>query len=259
MKFLCAFAVSVGAITLLYGAFVRVLDPRGDFSTGLFPPLVLESRKVKTALFDDYNAEKPVEGLLLGSSRCFKFRPREIEAVFGRRFFNFAVGGANTEDYLAVYRWVRSRGVVPKIVLIGHDPTDLHDQDIPHPAFAQNEIFNLALAESRGPFASLALYKSALSLPYLADGMRSLLLVLDPSRRKDPGFAFEADGYIREPKIERARTQGTFDVSRVIDDCLEDTVAGFDMVTLSERRKELLEIVDAKLKAAGDEATFELL
>jgi hypothetical protein len=251
LKFLFVFSLSVAVIAILHGTTMTLLDPRATFGTGIFPSLVLESRKAKMVLFEEYLEKGPVEGLLLGSSRAFKFKPVDLQAALGQRFFNFAVGGANTEDYLAIYRWVRRQGVRPKTVLIGHDPTTLHDADQHHKGFAQNEVLNLALEGNLGILSKLTLYKETFSTAYVTDAARSVLLWLQPSRRREPQWTFEADGYTREPQIERARAAGAFDLERAIDGCIDVTVESFDMTTLSEWRKEFLEKLVAEARADG--------
>ena len=59
-----------------------------------------------------------------------------MQAATGFRAFDFAVEGARAEDYLVLYRWVRARGIRPRVVVIGLDVEALHDDDRPEPRYA---------------------------------------------------------------------------------------------------------------------------
>ena len=256
MKFLGAFLAATIGLCFLYVGGSILLDPRADWGTGLMPPLVLESRKAKMILFPKYQAERPIAGLLLGSSRSFKFRPRDLESATGLRFFNFSVGGANTEDYLAIYRWVRRRGVLPRLLIIGHDPTTLHDQDQLHQGLRQNPMLQLELEGDPGLLNRLAVYKDIFTVAYARDLLRSLRLAF--GSRPEPRYAFDPDGFIREPAIDRDRQGGTFDVERMVDGCIAETVGSFGMTRLSEQRKGYLEQLVEEAAADGAEIAILL-
>ena len=68
------------------------------------PTVTLDARRQKMDLFRAYQAQEPVQGLILGSSRTMKLDPQVFGEATGQRFFNFTVDAARAEDYLAVYR-----------------------------------------------------------------------------------------------------------------------------------------------------------
>jgi len=99
----------LAALAVLYMVAAVLVDPRGIFGLGLARPVTWNTREAKVELFEKFNRERPVEGLILGSSRTMKIAPGECEARLGKRFFNFCVARAMTEDYLSIYRWARAR------------------------------------------------------------------------------------------------------------------------------------------------------
>ena len=104
-----------------------VVDPRGDFGTGMFPCVALDSRRDKMRLFEDYNRRGAVHGIVLGSSRSMLLSCSKLGANSKLRWFNFSVDSARTEDYLAIYRWVRNRDSRLGRLIIGLDVEALHD------------------------------------------------------------------------------------------------------------------------------------
>src|SRR6185369_17883018 len=132
--FVAAFLATTAALTLACYAAIRVVDPYGEFHSGRFPTVVLDSRRQKLVLFKQYNP-RAVTGLIMGSSRSMLLEPRAVDAEFGTRSFNFAVENGHTEDFLAIYRWAVQQGAQPKLIIIGLDVAALHDDGIPDPMF----------------------------------------------------------------------------------------------------------------------------
>src|SRR5438128_1064149 len=102
------------ALCSAYLALVRVVDPRGEFRTGLFPRVTADARRDKMELFLRLQHRMPIEGLVLGSSRSMKLRPSTLKKETGLSFFNYSVEGAKAEDYLAIFRWAVSTGATFK-------------------------------------------------------------------------------------------------------------------------------------------------
>src|SRR5262249_55790653 len=50
VRFLGAFLAALAALALLYQALIRLVDPRGEFGTGLFPVVELDARGEKMRL-----------------------------------------------------------------------------------------------------------------------------------------------------------------------------------------------------------------
>jgi hypothetical protein len=253
MRFLAAFLASVAGCALLYVAAMRLIDPRGEFATGLLPVVELDARAEKMRLFRAYGPG-PV-GLILGSSRAMKLRPATLEAEAGVRFFNFAVDNARAEDDLAVYRWVRRQGAAVKVLVVGLDVEALHDDDRPDPGLLRNqELVQALLSEGLpadgvlaavprpGLVRTVKKYKSTFRIEYVSDAVRSLRLFLRPQARPLPLLEFEPDGYLRYRRWEVQRAAGTFRFDEDLERCLSKYLGRFDgMRNLSAHRRSYLE------------------
>src|SRR5690349_19786525 len=100
-------------------------------------------------LFSAYRKSRPLQGLILGSSRSMKLRPELLREKTGLEFFNFAVENARAEDYLAIERWVRQQTAPPNLLVVGLDIEALHDDDVPEEQLQANAELQFALAGRR--------------------------------------------------------------------------------------------------------------
>jgi hypothetical protein len=266
MRFLAVFLVAVAALSLLYAAFIRLVDPRGEFGTGLFPVVDLDARAEKMRLFGAYLSMAAPDGLILGSSRAMKVCPRTLERATGHHFFNFAVDNARAEDDLAIYRWVRQQHVPIKFLVIGLDVEALHSDDRPEPDLLRNDALVRTLDKDTlpqpgllAPFRRYSLarvvkkYKATFTIEYLTDAARSMRIFASPRLRPLPLMEFEPDGYLRYRRWEAERAEGTFRFDGDLERCLTKYLTRFDNMTdLSPRRRAYLEqLVD---EARGDGA-----
>ena len=224
---------------------MRIVDPRGEFGGRWFPKVLYDARTQKQALFKDYLASGPVEGLVLGSSRVMKLRPAELQKLTGHRFFNFSVDLGRGEDFVAVYRWVR-RQVAPKVVVIGLDTEALASDEKRHWKLERNPELVAMLEPGReAALAGLrqwaARYKETLTLAYAGDVLLAIRLSLRPHENL-LNAAFDPDGYLRYQRWEAARARGTFDLEHEIQACLAGQLKLFSPVaTVRPRRMEEFE------------------
>lgn len=239
---------------MLLGSFVAsyllcavVIDPRGYFNVNIFPVVTLDSRLDKMKLFVSFNQQRPVEGLVLGSSRSMKICPSELLERVGQRFFNFSVDSARVEDYVALYRWARSRDPQLKTVLIALDVEALHDDDQLNVRLKNNPALMWALDQGarRSPAGTelqdgLCRLKEIFSRHYTRD---MVLSVLAPFRPRDTSFmTFDIDGFLHYPLWEREVSERTFSLRAHVADSREEYKRRFGgMLDLSKRRRHLLE------------------
>lgn len=197
---LSVFVLTVFLFCAVYAALVRLVDPQGYFGTGLFPVLIQDARREKIRLYHAYAAAGPVGGLVLGSSRSMKLEPPLLSSLSGRRVFNFGVESARAEDYLAIYRWVRSQGGHPRIVVVGLDVEALHNDDVPETPFEFNEDLQYAWrgSDSRraAVFRAVKKYKRSLGASRLIDVGKSMAIAIG-FVRQTPATLLDADGYLR--------------------------------------------------------------
>jgi len=143
--FLRTFAATLVGLLVALALLVRVTDPFAAFGTGLVPPIVSADRDYKAALYR--SRTPPPEVVLLGSSRIKTLRPGCVSALTGRPAFNFGVNAGVAEDFLAIFRFMRSQ---PRFevreILLGAEPE----------AFTGDPSLGRALAQSRSlvPFVS---------------------------------------------------------------------------------------------------------
>jgi hypothetical protein len=266
VKFLAAFFVALAAFAVVYGGAMRWVDPRGEFGGGRFPVVELDARAEKMRLFRAFREATAPAGLILGSSRSMKLRPRALAEAAGAPFFNFAVDNARAEDYLAIYRWVRQQGVAVRYLVIGLDVEALHDDDRPDPGLVRNGELVQALLRPGLPVPGASLgvtrpglvrrlkqEKATFRIEYVEDAARALRLFWRPAERPTPLMEFERDGYLRYRRWEVQRAAGTFRFDEDMERCLAKYLGRFDhMRRLSEsRRAYLREVVE---EAHGDGA-----
>ncbi len=218
MRFLSVTLLSLVLCASLYGAFVYIVNPRGEFAPAYFPRVVLPDREAKLRLFEQFAHNAPPTGLVLGSSRSMKLKPSELEKVFGGRFFNFAVTSATVEDYGSIYDWVRQHGVKPRVLVIGLDVEALHSDE------QYNAMLNVpelraafegkkGLPELQRITQALRRTKNSYTLGYFVDAMDSIRLKLWPAPAR---WSFDSDGYVRYLLSEHQRATGTFDYSQAM-------------------------------------------
>jgi hypothetical protein len=264
MRFLAAFLAAAAAFAALYAGIARVVDPRGEFGSGLFPVVESDARAEKMRLFRAYAAEAAPAGLILGSSRAMKVHPRTLERATGQRFFNFAVDNARAEDYLAIYRWVRQQGVRPKLLVVGLDVEALHDDDRAEASLLHDGALMATLGSGgpaeRGllaPFRGSAVrlakqYKATFTIEYLNDMVTAVRLALLPRSRPVPLMEFEPDGYLRYRRWELQRAAGRFRFDQDLERCLTKSLGRFEaMRRLSGRRRAYVQELADEARADG--------
>lgn len=244
-----------------FGAFVAylilavVVDPRALFGTGLVPPAVLHSRKLKQELFRSFLHKGPVDGLVLGSSRSMLVAPAQLERMGCGRWFNFAVDSARSEDYLAVFRWSMEQGARPRHLLIGLDVEALHNAVGNDERLRTTPSLMAALGSSRPDrlrrmLASWVAVSEAVMSDAHARGIVASLLAW--SRGTVEKSRFEQDGVMRYLRWENDRKQGRFDLERNIEQSrLEYSKRFADMTALSGDRISALERLLSEAGQAG--------
>lgn len=235
------FFVGLAVLLVLLLVCAVLLDPRGDFNTGVFPTIVRDSRSHKMKSFSLKNVSQTTEGLVFGSSRAMKLDPKDLESATGYRFFNFAVDSARAEDYLAIYRWARAKGASPRLIVVGLDLEALHDNDVPDNRLTQNEELNAVLTGKHisKTLIRLRALKSTLTIAYLEDMARSIKQIARPVEAVN---SYDQDGYLRYSKWERLRATGKFNFHDWDQECHAEYVARFiEMKKLSPARKQSLE------------------
>jgi hypothetical protein len=253
-------------LAIVYGGLAYVVNPRGDFPHNLFPNLIADVLPEKMHLFQVFQRQRRVEGLILGSSRSMKLNPEVFRHATGKAYFNFAINSAHAEEMLLIYDWVRKQGVHPKVVVIGIDLEALHSDNLSsltHQTIARirNEIDTKPIREP--PMARIAeqakALKNACTISYLDDIVRSIEIKANPARFTTKFQVFDANGYEHYPRFEAQRRAGTFDLDAHIDTVINVKLNSYARMTgLSTSRKSDLEHLISEIEGDGGEIVLWL-
>lgn len=188
-------------------------DPRNDFHTGLYAPLVPDYPAEKLAF---YNAlEVPPKTLLFGSSKAQSVDPDDLEELGFGPSFNFAIPRSSSRDHLLLYRYLVETDQRPETLILGLDGNMFWNAFVSELAASRvSQEFGLPglpiqqrawrLLESLSPF-------------YVWDSIQVLEYTYI-SGYPDRAQRMEADGQIVSPRDEAAIAAGTFDREAAIDD-----------------------------------------
>ena len=115
-QFILSFSILLAAVLI----FNITVNPYGIYPTRWLKPLIWSDRREKLELLEKY--PKPVNLLIMGSSRMMRIDPELIDSLTGLNGFNLAVNHARTEDFLALLRYaLTNRDLHLKAVIIGLD------------------------------------------------------------------------------------------------------------------------------------------
>lgn len=198
MRVLLLFSIVLGLFGGGYYGVVRYVDPYGEFSSGHFPSVVMDSRREKVLLFKTFARRGATDGLILGTSRSMLLRPSALTAALGAgsRVFNFAVENGHAEDFLAIYHFVRSEGADPRWIVIGLDVPSLHNDDIRDHMFDRSALKDRLSAGERvqhnTAWQSILDVNALFTKDYCKDSFKAIWMGLRHGR---PGSTFSSDGY----------------------------------------------------------------
>ena len=182
-----------------YVAIVTVVDPRQQLlsTSHIFPAVTPNSRSIKLELFQKYDGEAPVTGLIMGSSSSLKMSPEVFQQITRKRFFNAAVFMGTPRDYLAQYRLLKGKGAQFDVLIIGIDAIALREAPEWN-ELKSNWAMQTALDPRRtGPLLKavhwMSAYRDTFSAAYAHEVSRSIRAY---PRRKSPAMVFVPDGRI---------------------------------------------------------------
>jgi hypothetical protein len=224
----------------------RTVDPLGDFDTGLFPPLEPSLRVSKMPRLRAEVAARPVEGLLVGSSRTANLHANDFDRRVGQHFFNLGVEGARAEDYLALSRWARGLGAGAEWLVIGVDVEAFHDNwEMERPLKLNAELMRALNEEPEpGPVGQvldeIGRHKNALTTLHVGKTAEAAVHIgwyaYQIGELPDPEETFKL------PTSWDLRAQSGTQFDRTLAGCHSFYVARFaTMTSLSEQRRGYLE------------------
>lgn len=251
--FSSTFLFTVCFTVFCYFAMVTVVNPRGVFWGRSFPEILPNSRGLKLDLLQKYNSERPVDLVVLGSSRSMKFSPELLESLTGERSFNAGVFSGGPVDYLAIYRVMKREGIVPRTVLLGLDQNSLDPDNAPAPDFNSNLTLISALKgivpnEPARLWHRVMLYKRTLTPFYVRNVGESLWVKFHP---RPALFTFEPNGHETEAVMDAQMQAGIYPRAEKIAQC--ENVQKEQFAQFQEASSEL----EGDLKQLLSEATAD--
>lgn len=216
LSFGMVFPASLAALIAIQCLVLTVVNPRRYFgSISVFPQVFTNSRRVKVETFLRFQQEAPVTGLILGSSRSMLLAPTEFDRRTGLRFYNGGVFAGTAEDFLSVYRFVRSQNQHPQVVVLGLDPAAVLDGPASEELAANFALASALKPPAAGPAAwwwhQARLYKKMIRLQSLVEIATSVSLWRNPPEERNHFFP---DGQLHEYTTEKAIQYGRYDFRR---------------------------------------------
>ncbi len=192
-RFTLVFVFAIFSIVAVFFVAVLLIDPYGDFETGLIDPIVLKDRTVKTDLLA---AREKVDVLIFGSSIAFGLNPNFIS----ENAFNVAVGGAYPNDHYALLRYaVEELDVKPKKIVLALSPASFVNQR--HPDISTNPRLRKYVMDdpdsSARDFNPVWIFLKKFNSDYVRDMVRSVhsQVIL----KKESSYSFDERGFMEVP------------------------------------------------------------
>lgn len=216
MAFLRQVLVSLLILTISYATIGYLVDPEGIFHGRFFPPALLNARAQKVHLYRQFARDAEATGVSLGSSRTMVLDPDVLTELTGYRFFNFGVESARTEDSLAIYRWLRKQGNVPKVVLVGVDVESLNPTRKRDPKLQLSMPLRLALEGGSSPGGPVLeririageQFGNMFRVRYAQEMLTSVRVALPGGPKQ--ATVIEPNGHLAYVRAERLRASGKF-------------------------------------------------
>lgn len=198
-------AVLAGGL-LAVAALNVVANPRAEFPTRAYQPLVADSVAWKVDLLDDFG--KP-DVLVVGSSRSMGWPPQVLANGSG---FNFGLFAATPLDLDYVWEHVASSQGVPDVLVIAADPFSLQPP-APHYTSKVEESVEASRVAGHGPAWGTLVLRAlrSVALDYVEDSLR-VLRYSHVSGYPPSDVQFDADGLRQRPLTDAEVAAGTYDV-----------------------------------------------
>jgi len=138
---------------------------------------------------------KPVDNILIGSSRVYSIDPKTVSQEFNGSTYNFGVGTATVEDSLGILIYLKRNHKLPKRIFLGVDLYTLNS-DLPiNKYFLRNKELNFLTNPNN---TSQMNWSHLLSLDATRASFKTLNHHLFPDKNAVPRFTKEGQGYSPE-------------------------------------------------------------
>lgn len=189
-RFTSVFLLTIFGIVVVAVAVVLLVDPYGDFETGVLEPIVLKDRTVKMDLLAE---QEEVDTLIFGSSVAFGLDPTLISEYA----FNLSVGGAYPNDFYALLRYsVEELDVMPSKIILGITPASFVNQG--HPDINTNPRLRKYVMDdpdaSLRDFNPVFIFLKKFNADYVRDIVRSVYAQV--WKKSSSHYSFDARGFL---------------------------------------------------------------
>ncbi len=214
-----ALAVAVALLLLVSAVLATnvLVNPRSEFSTALFTPLVADYGLEKLRR---YEAGSPPSLVVLGSSRGMVLDPDLLPGNLQGRPFNFAIPGAHASDYELLGPFLLAIQPPPATVVFALD--DFTVSQVVAPILSHSSAYGQYGGE-RAWQETAGLAFGTLSADYLRDSatvLKNTFVTGYPTR----SWFIEADGRGIQPAFEQQIASGTFDLDAKLRAHFDSTV-----------------------------------
>jgi hypothetical protein len=201
-------AVVVAGLMTSVG-FAVLVDPLRTFGTGRIPSVLTAEHYSKPEAF--LRLRRPVQAIVLGTSRVMKLNPACIEELTGYPAFNFGLSSSHIEDWVAAYRFAGEHSTMPlRELVIGVDVEVFDNHAEPDPRLMSSRYLRGYLDDSVK--ISLGTVSRALfGWQALRFGLSSLWYHLRPGTIPTAKLRFDDVGFAHYDAWEAAISHGTFD------------------------------------------------
>lgn len=129
MRYLATLASVTALIVAAAFAFNALVDPLWYFGGDQIKPInfAFNERLSKANLIDGHEAE--YDCVIFGDSRATLLPEQKIK---GYRCFNFAFSAGAVNEFLAYAKWLKARGLNPRLVIVGVSAGDFRKRNPPH-------------------------------------------------------------------------------------------------------------------------------
>lgn len=179
----------------LIGVFNYIIDPYDVTKHNIFNIKYKFANDDRTEKVNYFASLKPVDNILIGSSRVYSIDPKIVTQEFKGTTYNFGVGTATIEDSLGILIYLQRNHKLPKRLFLGIDLYTLNS-DLPiNKYFLRNKELNFL---SNPNNTSQMNWSHLVSLDATRASVKTLNYHLFPDENAAPRFTKDGQGYSPE-------------------------------------------------------------
>lgn len=208
-------------VVLVFGT----VNPFGAFWGHRFPTATPITRIRKMALFDAWQRQAPVRGLIVGASKSMKLAPKTFSEATGLRFFNFSLSAGTLEDVKIVMQIADEKQARPSVIILGVDAQMLTRYGIAN-ELTQDWEFSRRLEGRPATMGwklehTAHLVREAVTPTFAQAVGTSIMAAIN---HREPLHHFYEDGYLDYRTRDRAIAAGTYPRAANIKRCTDEVI-----------------------------------